>query len=89
MRIYVKGEVENYLEKSFYDLSTLNLNDCNTYNRMRIIATERYGLHLTDASLPDGSLDNGVDFIDIVKELNREYNMEFMNDVPNRLERVY
>ena len=26
MRTYVKGQVENYLEKSFYDLCTLNLN---------------------------------------------------------------
>ena len=40
---------------------------------MRIIATERYGLHLTDAFLPDGSLDHGVDFVDITKDLNREY----------------
>jgi WASH complex subunit 7 len=84
MRIYVKDEVENYLEKSFYDLSTLNLNDCNTYTRMRIIATERYGLHLTDPFLPDGSLDHGVDFIDILRDLNREY--VILNDIPNRLE---
>jgi hypothetical protein len=84
MRIYVKGEVENYLEKSFYDLSTLNLNDCNTYNRMRIIATERYCLHLTDPFLPDGSLDHGVDFVGIVRDLNCEYGI--LNDIPNRLE---
>jgi hypothetical protein len=73
MRIYVKGEVESYLEKTFYNLSTLNLNDCNTYNRMRIIANEKYGIHLTDPFLPDGSLYHAVDFIDIVRDLNREY----------------
>ena len=84
MRIDVKGEVESYLEKSFYDLSTLNLNDCNTYNRMRIIANEKYGIHLTDPFLPDGSLDHAVDFIDIVRDLNREY--KFLDDISNRLE---
>jgi hypothetical protein len=84
MRIYVKGEVENYLEKSFYDLSTLNLDDCNTYNRMRTIATEKYGIHLTDPFLPDGSLDHGVDLIDIVRDLNREYGI--FDAIPNRQE---
>lgn len=72
MQLHVRKEVENFLERSFYDLSTLNLKDCNTYNKMRIIATERYGLHLTDPSLPDGCLDIDLDFMDIVKDLNRE-----------------
>lgn len=72
MQLHVRKEVENFLERSFYDLSTLNLNECNTYNRMRIIATERYGLHLTDPFLPDGCLDIALDFMDIVKDLSRE-----------------
>lgn len=72
MQLHVRNEVENYLERSYYDLSTLNLNDCNTYNRMRIIATERYGLHLTDPFLPDGCLDIALDFMDIMKDLNRK-----------------
>lgn len=72
MKWDVKSEVENYLDKTFYDLCTLNLNDCNTYNEMRTIANERYGLKLIDPYLPDGSLDQGVDFIDILRDLNCE-----------------
>ena len=66
----VKNEVEAYLDKTFYDLCTLNLNDCNTYNQMRTIANEKYGLNLTDPFLPDGSLDQSIDFIDTLRDLD-------------------
>ena len=59
--------------RQFYDLCTLNLNDATTYTEMRVIAAERYGLNLSDPFLPDGSLDQGVDFIDILRDLNCEF----------------
>ena len=68
-KIDVKAEIESYLEKTFYDLSTVSLNDCNNYTEMRSIANERYGLNLADPFLPDGSLDQGLDFIDILRNL--------------------
>mmetsp|Transcript_21613 Transcript_21613/g.52202 ORF Transcript_21613/g.52202 Transcript_21613/m.52202 type:complete len:1326 (+) Transcript_21613:117-4094(+) len=68
MKWCVKSEVENYLDKTFYDLCTLSLNDCNTYNEMRTIANERFGLNLTDPYLPDGSLEQ-ADFIEILRNL--------------------
>ena len=75
MRVYVKSDVENYLEKTLFDQCALNLNEfCNTYNQMRSIANERYGLHLTDPFLPDGSLEQeSVDFIDTLRELDCKY----------------
>ncbi|KAL7551063.1 hypothetical protein ACHAWF_014264 [Thalassiosira exigua] len=69
-KLDVKAEVEKYLEKTYYDLCTLNLNDCNVYTHMTSIATERYGLHLTDPFLPDGSLDQAVDFMEILRDLD-------------------
>lgn len=68
-KIDVKSEIESYLEKTFYNLSTVSLNDCNNYTEMRSIANERYGLNLVDPSLPDGSLDQGLDFIDVLRNL--------------------
>ena len=68
-KIDVKAEIESYLEKTFYDLSTVSLNDCNNYTEMRSIANERYCLNLADPFLPDGSLDQGLDFIDILRNL--------------------
>lgn len=71
-KLDVKAEVEKYLEKQFYDLCTINLNDCNTYTDMRSIANERYGLSLADSYLPDGSLNQPVDFMDVLRNLNCE-----------------
>ncbi|EED91652.1 hypothetical protein THAPSDRAFT_262956, partial [Thalassiosira pseudonana CCMP1335] len=69
-KIDVKAEVEKYLEKTFYNLCTLSLNDCNTYTEMRSIANERYGLCVMDPYLPDGNLEQSVNFIDILRDLN-------------------
>eukprot|EP00584_Thalassiosira_punctigera_P026636 CAMPEP_0172578504 /NCGR_PEP_ID=MMETSP1067-20121228/138769_1 /TAXON_ID=265564 ORGANISM="Thalassiosira punctigera, Strain Tpunct2005C2" /NCGR_SAMPLE_ID=MMETSP1067 /ASSEMBLY_ACC=CAM_ASM_000444 /LENGTH=1253 /DNA_ID=CAMNT_0013371201 /DNA_START=412 /DNA_END=4173 /DNA_ORIENTATION=- len=92
-KLDVKCEVEKYLERMFYDLCTLNLNDCNTYTEMRSIANERYGLNLTDPYLPDGSLDQGVDFMDdILRDLDSfiaqyNYNLIEQSFVERRPER--
>jgi len=72
MKIDVKAEIERYLEKTFYNLCTISLNDCHTYTEMRSIACERYGLNLLDPFLPDGSLDQGLDFIDILRNFERK-----------------
>lgn len=71
-KLDVKAEIESYLEKTFYNLCTVSLRDCNTYTEMRSIANERYGLSLADPFLPDGSLDQGLDFIDILRDLERK-----------------
>lgn len=83
MRVYVKSDVENYLEKTLFDQCALNLNEeCNTYNRMRSIANERYGLNLTEPFLPDGSLEQeSVDFIDILRDLECKYNILYHNSL--------
>jgi len=91
-KLDVKSEVEKYLERTFYDLCTLNLNDCNTYTEMRSIANERYGLNLADPYLPDGSLDQGVDFMDILRDLDSfiaqyNYNLIEQSFVERRPER--
>mmetsp|Transcript_26731 Transcript_26731/g.55214 ORF Transcript_26731/g.55214 Transcript_26731/m.55214 type:complete len:1342 (+) Transcript_26731:142-4167(+) len=69
-QISLKKEVELHLEKIFYNLCTLNLNDCKTYSEMRVLAEERYGLHILDPCLPDGSLELDLDFIDILRDLS-------------------
>lgn len=91
-KLDVKTEVERHLERSFYDLCALNLNDCVTYTEMRTVANERYGLNLTDPHLPDGSLDQGVDFIDILRDLDPfiaryNYNLIEQSFVERRPER--
>lgn len=80
-KVDIKSEVESYLEKIFYNLCTISLNDCKNYNEMRSIANERYGLNLVDPFLPDGSLDQGLDFIDIFRDLECKYSIHFSHSV--------
>lgn len=68
-KLDVKAEIENYLEKTFYNLCTISLKNCNTYTEMRSIANEKYGLNIADPFLPDGSLDQGLDYVDILRNL--------------------
>lgn len=91
-KIDVKAEIESHLEKTFYNLCTISLNDCNTYNDMRSIANERYGLNVSDPFLPDGSLDQGLDFIDTLRNLESfvssyNYNMIEQSFVQRRAKR--
>ena len=78
MKFYVKNEVEAYLDKTFYDACALNLNECNKYNQMRSLAKQKYGLVLADPYLPNGSLDQSVDFIDILRDLKRKYELRLL-----------
>lgn len=40
--IYVKAEVETYLQKTFYNLTTVALHNWRTYGQMRALATHKY-----------------------------------------------
>lgn len=47
----------HYLDKTFYNLTTVALHDWATYSEMRNLATERYGLTMTEAHLPSQTLE--------------------------------
>lgn len=55
--VNVRQRAERYLERTFYDLTTMALHDWQTYGEMRVLAREKYGLQLTDSHLPMGTLD--------------------------------
>lgn len=67
----VKDEIELRLSKMFYDLTALAPQLAETYGRMRSLASERYGLELLDGRLPRGSLDHGLDVIDIMRNVHQ------------------
>ncbi len=48
--------VTSYLERTFYNLTTVALHDWKTYGAMAALATEKFGLLLTDSHLPMGTL---------------------------------
>ena len=47
----------HYLDKTFYNLTTVALHDWATYSEMRNLATQRYGLTMTEAYLPSQTLE--------------------------------
>lgn len=71
-KIDIKVAVQNELGRAFYNLCAMSLNDCNTYSEMRSLANERYGLHINDPYLPDGSLDQRFDTLAILRDFECE-----------------
>lgn len=68
--IDVKQEVRHYLDLNFYNLTTVALHDWRTYAEMRALAQEKFGLVLMDNFLPMGSLDQGLDVLQIMRNIH-------------------
>ncbi|CAJ1340644.1 unnamed protein product [Effrenium voratum] len=66
----LRDQVELRLSRHFYDLAALAPQDAEAYARMREAAAQRYGLHLLDGGLPAGSLAQGLDVIDVMRNVH-------------------
>jgi WASH complex subunit 7 len=55
--IKIKEYVEEYLDKTFYNLTTVALYDWRTYSEMRNLAEQKYRLNLLDPNLPTQTLE--------------------------------
>ena len=49
--------VESYLNKTFYNLTTVALHDWKTYSEMRALAQQKYMLTMAEAHLPSQTLE--------------------------------
>ncbi|KAH7463041.1 hypothetical protein PRIC1_001751 [Phytophthora ramorum] len=65
----LRQQVTHYLESTFYNLTTVALHDWKTYGEMRNLANDKYGLSLADNHLPMGSLDQGLDILQIMRNI--------------------
>lgn len=65
----LRQKVTHYLESTFYNLTTVALHDWKTYSEMRNLANDKYGLSLADNHLPMGSLDQGLDILQIMRNI--------------------
>uniref|UniRef100_A0A8C3RLI1 WASH complex subunit 4 n=1 Tax=Chelydra serpentina TaxID=8475 RepID=A0A8C3RLI1_CHESE len=68
--IDIKVYVTHYLDKTFYNLTTVALHDWATYSEMRNLATQRYGLIMTEAHLPSQTLEQGLDVLEIMRNIH-------------------
>lgn len=49
--------VKRYLDRTFYDLTTVALHDWKAYSEMRNLADQKYNLNLIDPYLPSSTLE--------------------------------
>ncbi|XP_032078057.1 WASH complex subunit 4 [Thamnophis elegans] len=68
--IDIKAHVTHYLDKTFYNLTTVALHDWATYSEMRNLATQRYGLIMAEAHLPSQTLEQGLDVLEIMRNIH-------------------
>ncbi|XP_039617760.1 WASH complex subunit 4 [Polypterus senegalus] len=68
--IDIKAYVTHYLDKTFYNLTTVALHDWATYSEMRNLAIQRYGLMMTEAHLPSQTLEQGLDVLEIMRNIH-------------------
>ena len=66
----IKRYLEEQLNMKFYQMTTLNLNNFQTYQRMRVLAKNKYGLNLHDVYLPNQNLEQGKDILEIVRSIS-------------------
>ena len=67
--IDIRRYIEEHLNMSFYKLTTLNLNNWQTYQQMRVLAKHKYGLNLHEVYLPNQNLEQGKDILEVIRNL--------------------
>ncbi|CBH17549.1 hypothetical protein, conserved [Trypanosoma brucei gambiense DAL972] len=78
--LHIATEVEKHLDEKFYNLNALMANDWKTYEEIRNLALQRYGLRICDGYLPGSIVDQGLDVLVITENIqvfvaNYTYNM--------------
>lgn len=68
--ISIQDNVEFYLSKMFYNLTTISLKDWRTYEEMRRLAQRKYYLETVDDHLPTQTLDQGIDVLQIMRHIH-------------------
>jgi WASH complex subunit 7 len=68
--ISIKKETEHYLSTMFYNLTTVVLHDWRTYGEMRRLARLQYGLETVEDNLPMQTLEQGLDVLEIMRNIN-------------------
>ena len=80
----LRAHVSHYLDTTFYNLTTVALHDWKTYEEMRSLAQQKYGLELVDVHLPGATLEQGLDVLEIMRNIHifvARYNYNLNNQI--------
>lgn len=76
--------MENYLANTFYNLASVALHDWQSYATMRVLAFDKYDLDVLEDHLPGHSLEQGLDVLEIVRNLGK-FVTEFSYSLNNQV----
>ncbi|XP_022657442.1 WASH complex subunit 4-like isoform X2 [Varroa jacobsoni] len=68
-KLWLKRSVETYLERMFYNLTTVALHDWRAYDEMRAIAQLKFGAETIESHLPAETLDQGPDVLTVMRNI--------------------
>uniref|UniRef100_W8BNL3 WASH complex subunit 7 n=1 Tax=Ceratitis capitata TaxID=7213 RepID=W8BNL3_CERCA len=68
--VILKDHIENYLSAMFYNLTTISLHDWKTYEEMRHLANTRLMLKPVEDYLPNQTLEQGIDILEIMRKIH-------------------
>ncbi|XP_056631164.1 WASH complex subunit 4 [Diorhabda sublineata] len=66
----IKIDAEHHLSTMFYNLTSVVLHNWKTYGEMRRLAYLQYGLETIDDNLPIQTLEQGLDVLEIMRNIN-------------------
>ena len=70
-RINLKTKVSQYLSKKFYEMTALTPLDWKTYEHIRVLAKETYGLEILETHLPSKTTDQNIDILQLVRNIHK------------------
>mmetsp|Transcript_32874 Transcript_32874/g.82567 ORF Transcript_32874/g.82567 Transcript_32874/m.82567 type:complete len:1186 (-) Transcript_32874:28-3585(-) len=82
--IDIRMHVSHHLDTSFYNLTTVAQYNWKTYEEMRNLAKEKYGLDLIQPHLPGQTLEQGLDILMIMRNIHvfvNRYSYNLNNEI--------
>lgn len=68
--INIRSYLEHYLDKTFYNLTTVALHDWKSYGEMRNLGKIKYNLNFVQNHLPYQTLEHGLDVLEIMRNIH-------------------
>lgn len=78
-RINLKNKVSSYLSEKFYEMTALTPLDWKTYEHIRVLAKETYGLEILETHLPSKTTDQNIDVLTLVRNIHKFCTMYHYN----------
>uniref|UniRef100_A0A7S3NG75 Uncharacterized protein n=1 Tax=Euplotes harpa TaxID=151035 RepID=A0A7S3NG75_9SPIT len=70
-RINLKAKVSQYLSEKFYEMTALTPIDWKTYEHIRVLAKQTYGLEILETHLPSKTTDQNIDILQLIRNIHK------------------